>query len=285
MTPRPRLASRSRVREGWRLRGHGEAMAHGQFRRQRAGDQGHVHGRGGVTVIRCGAGDAQTRLEGVKAVHGLTGCATGGELVRIAQGRRVASQQIRVQIDDDPGRRQIQMLSIGIGDAPGDDVPFDRFVGEALCPGESLRKAARRGGHAGRVAGLAEHGQSLAAVQQRQLLAGELGEVVPGGSDGLVPFTPDNGLAAVGVVQFQNRGLGEDIRGAQAERMVGVALDLDRPPVETRHQDAAGGAGQLQRGGEPLGRSRGGILRTLYEGDDLLLGPAAAGQGRHGDRC
>ncbi len=89
--------------------------------------------------------------------------------------------------------------------------------------------------------------------------------------------------AAIGIVQLQDGRLRVGIGRTQALRMRGVSFDLDRTAVVARHEQAEGGAAQLERG-RVAERAAGHVpLRKVGEWDDGLRRPAAAG-GHPGQR-
>ena len=83
---------------------------------------------------------------------------------------------------------------------------------------------------------------------------------------------------AVGIVERQNRRFGKDIGRAEACRMPWIAIDLDRPALQGRHDDAAAIAVERQRGGKAQRQTRRLARGDVYVGHDLLGRPAAGGK-------
>ena len=90
-----------------------------------------------------------------------------------------------------------------------------------------------------------------------------------------------NGGGAVGIVEAENRRLREDVGGALARRVIGVALDLGGPAFVALDQQAHARAGKRHRGG----------VEERLTGDELLGLPArtaralrSAGACRHSRR-
>ena len=96
----------------------------------------------------------------------------------------------------------------------------------------------------------------------------------------------EGAAGAVGVVQRQDVGLGEHVRGAEAGGVARIAFDLDRPAVLNLHQHAAAMAVEVQRRGID---ERGiGVFAPVAHGlgverRDGRLGAAAQCPGGH--RC
>ncbi len=158
------------------------------------------------------------------------------------------------------------------------DMPARSRVGgqEALALGRQGR----------RVAALSEDGQPPAAAgaQGREQAGGRGGEVRPLLSQFAAAIAADGAAAAVRIVELEDRRLGQGIGGTAPNRMLGVALHLDRPAVEAGHQEAARAACQLEGGGEAprlAGRLTGRLVGARNDG---LPRPAATGQAGQGDR-
>ena len=83
------------------------------------------------------------------------------------------------------------------------------------------------------------------------------------------------------VVELEHRRLRERVAGALIERMVGVALDLERASVEALDEQAACDPTQLHRGrvvDRDAGRA---VRRTRRVGNDRRFGQSAAGRQAH----
>jgi len=139
-------------------------------------------------------------------------------------------------------------------------------------------------GEGGRGHRAGEDAQPLAAGQRPQALAHLAGEGAPGGD----PAVVEDLLRAVGIVEGEQRGLGEGVGGAPARRVVRVPLDLGRPPLVALGEHAQRVAGVGARGGEEEGLAGDELLGLPHIGDDLfqrLLGAAGqAGQRQRGAR-
>ena len=70
--------------------------------------------------------------------------------------------------------------------------------------------------------------------------SGELGELAPIANRLAVGGLLDDELAAVGIVKFEDRRLGKGVGGAETGGMIGIALDLDRSPINARDQEPNG---------------------------------------------
>ncbi len=105
----------------------------------------------------------------------------------------------------------------------------------------------------------------------------EAGELIPG-ADGRVSagITLDNRLAAIGIVELEDRGLSENVGRAQACGVMGIALDLDRPAVDRGDQEPDRGAVELHGGGEAERLAGQAICGLRNEGDNLVFLPATA---------
>jgi len=90
--------------------------------------------------------------------------------------------------------------------------------------------------------------------------------------------------AAVRVVEVQYAGLGEYVGGSVAKRVLGVAVDLDGAAVVAGREQRPRHTAELHGGREPLGHPGRRASGPVAERNDRLLGPAAAGQARHGGR-
>ena len=153
-------------------------------------------------------------------------------------------------------------------------------------PRERLEEPLPQRGQRRRAVGLGEHAEPIAAAG-RQSLDLRLEELVEG-----VPVLHHVALgrplvqvaAAVGIVHFQDRGLGEEVRGPQALRMLGVAFHLDRPAIDRADQQSNRMAVRDNRGGETLGHPGHAIGGPVGERADLPLLPTAAGQPGQGQR-
>jgi hypothetical protein len=139
----------------------------------------------------------------------------------------------------------------------------------------------------------AQRGRRHRAGEQPQAGAAGRSQVLAKGAEegqglvaaALIAFA-DGAARAVGIVQRQDVGLGEHVRGAEAGRVAQIAFDLDRPAVLNLHQHAAAMAVEVQRRG--IGDRGIGIFapvadRLGVERRDGRLGAAAQTPGGH--RC
>ena len=111
-----------------------------------------------------------------------------------------------------------------------------------FCLRKPLQQLAAHPRQRRRAAHFGKNSQPRTAIlrQLREMLAGEGGELRPT-ADPLPAVDPlDDVLAAVGIVKLQNGRLGKGVGRAETRRMLGIALDLDRPPVHAGDQQAQG---------------------------------------------
>ncbi len=93
-------------------------------------------------------------------------------------------------------------------------------------------------------------------------------------------------LCPIGVIQRKNRRLGENIRGAKAGRMIGVALDLRRPAHVTLDQHAGRIAIHRHRRCEKQGTTGDRVFRLTHVGHDAFIRlPGARADARQRERC
>ena len=251
---------------------------------QGEGEGGDLVRRQGQAVVGEGPGVGRHALDGVEPVHRRPlgpHLAGAREVPRVTEAPRPLGEEVGVKREDDlrlgevvdpvvrPAqsgdrgeglvvrRRRLPSVPARLG-ALGEDRPH--LVGEG-----------RRGDRTGQDAH-PQAAQRLLGLEERRRLVDE-------GPPGADAAKVDDRLRAVGVVEVEHRGLGEDVGRPQARRVVGVALDLRRPagvalgehPVAVAALDV--GAGEVER------LARHDLLRLADVGDDpfeRLLG--AAGQ-------
>ncbi len=115
------------------------------------------------------------------------------------------------------------------------------------------------------------------------LLVEDLAQGLAEGAPGAVLPLIEHGLRAIGIVEAEDVRLAEHVGRPEALRVVGVALDLRRPPLVALHEDAARVAVVGDRGGEVERAARHELLRLPDVGEDLLRGLLRAG-GQTGQR-
>ena len=81
-----------------------------------------------------------------------------------------------------------------------------------------------------------------------------------------------DGLGAIGIVQVEQRGLHEHVGRAEACRVIGVALDLDRAAFATEGQDAHAVAVEWHGRRKVGGTARDDLGGLLGIGNQLPLG-------------
>jgi len=172
------------------------------------------------------------------------------------------------------------------------ETAHDLVVGDRLVlvpghPREPLGERPPHPHHARRAGRLAEHAEPAAVAATLGMPLGPLAELLPRrrGRPLLVPVRAERAAGAVRVVHVEDGRLREQVGRAARRRMGGVALDLDRPPLEALHEDAGADAGLLEDA-RVLDRDAGDALGLAEgRGHDLLLGPAAAaGEAEPGER-
>ncbi len=248
------------------------------------GEPGHVGSPHAEPVVGVGAGEGQGGLGHVEAAHGRARLPVPGELAGEAKGLAVAREEIGVEGEDGPGglERVAHVERASEGDPGslrgvllGDGRPgVEAGLREAgLDPPAQVGLGGRRvGGDQER-----EPGPAVRVVHAGELL--DLGEEpAPGERLSLAPDAP----GASRVVEVEQGSLLPRGGGAQAGRVGGVALHLDRPAVGGAHQEPGGVAVEGEGGGE-VEALAGPVLRRLVDvGDDLLARRLAGGQAAQG---
>ena len=242
-------------------------IGHGQAGTERVGDarqdRGLFERRHGAPRIRLDARERQRRLGHVEAPEPGRIAAALGEGAREADLVRTGPERVGADAQDRLG--PVEPRQGPQGAAEGEFGPtlgirlVDRLVNmphrlrQGLQQGIDLAGERRRGDAAGHEMQAAS---ALAAHGGKRPAQGAL-EHVPGGDavDAL-----GHRARAVGIVEVEDRGLGEHVGRPQAAGMERIALDLDRPSVDGDGVDAAGPAAQ--------GQSRG--VAHRYAGQKLL---------------
>ncbi len=148
---------------------------------------------------------------------------------------------------------------------------------------ETGEKILELGRHRRRGDGAGEDPHALAAERLERAQPGS--HLAHEGAPRPDPAVVDDRLGALRIVEGEDRGLVEDVRGAEAGRVIRVALDLRRPSHVALGEDAARVAAAGERRGEEERPAGDDVLRLLHVGDDRLgrlLG--AAGQTRERER-
>ncbi len=140
--------------------------------------------------------------------------------------------------------------------------------GKRRQQGLDLRRE-RRGGH--RLGQHPQTGAVLDALKTELVVDGHLRRGPAAGTAVL-----QHGLRPVRVVQGQYRRLRECVRGAEAGRVLGISLDLGRPPEMALDQEPGGVAGQRHRGRIEEWLAGDELLRSMDIGNDLPRGCAGA---------
>ena len=224
------------------------------------------------SVVGRHAGAGGRAFHHVEPVHlALVGPATFGEPPGVLQRRRMAGQQIRAERYNHLGLAQIEMHTVRVV------VGRDRLVLEPARLGERLRELLAQACERGRAGRLGQYAKTLAPglLELAEVLAHESREVGPRFGNLLRARRLDDRLAAVRVVKLEDRGLGQRVGTAQALRMLGVPLDLDRPAVDRSDQKPHGRSTQVHRRGKALRLAGCAIGRALVEREDLLPFPTA----------
>ena len=265
-----------------------DARSLGEHRRDRREIRAsHRH-----AIVGIRAHEAQAGLERVEARDllllrvGVLDAPTPREVAGPLEARGLVAEEVRAERDDDlrliepvlrskraaEGHRQARPLGVVVDRLPLAPDRLGESRHEAL-----LRVAHRRPGERFR-----EHREAFAAAAGkaaetlgRERL--ELREAIR--ADGLA--LPHREARTGRVVELEHRRLRERVAGALIERMVGVALDLERAAIEALDEQAARDAAQLHRGrvvDRDAGRA---VRRTRRVGNDRRLGHAAARRKAH----
>ena len=276
--------------------GQGRRLGPGHAGPQARGDRarGALHVARGERQAMVGlrARRGERALEHVEAVHlGRAGAPAGGEVAHVAQVGRAAAQEVGVEGQDHLG---VGEAVVGVDVvAEGEPRPGARRVAADRLPlvparlGELAQERAELAREGGRGDGLgqdAEPGAPARALRPERR-AEHRQEAAPRADVAQV----GEGLRAVGVVERQHRGLCRGVGRTQAGRMLGVALDLGRPPHVALDQHAGADPARVGHGGGEEERlSRDDVLGRLHVGDDLLgrlagarREPAERERGRH----
>ena len=228
------------------------------------------------------SGRRRRALGDVEAVHHgrrFVDPAVRGEVPSVTNGTRALEQEVGVEGHDHVGARQVVARRVRRAERGGetasrvvaaDRVPAvpgrARIVGEQLGDERRLGRAGDRSGQQtqarallGRLRGHRGRERSAEALPARD--ASELGDR----------------LRAIGVVEVEHRRLGDRVGGAEARRMLRVALHLGRPSLVALGQDAGRIAADHRRGREEERPSGHDLLGLLDVGNDLLERLARAG--------
>ncbi len=185
-----------------------------------------------------------------------------GEAALVFRGREPGVQEIGPEREDVLGGAEVVRRKLIEAEHPPVGRP-DRLVIERRPPGDL---AAQRRGPLGQEVG---EGAGSCPAQHRHLPAGraELGgepsdRIIPGDLAEAAVGLPRHGrLDASRVVQALQRGLAARAQLALIDRMLGIALQLDRSALPGAHVEAAAGLALGASAGVPGGHSR-----------DLVLG-------------
>ena len=253
-----------------------------ETRRHCAGEAFDLGATQRQAVVGGGAGGAGRALDHVQPVHVrrlAAHLAARGELAHEAQARRVRGDEVGLEAQDDVGLVEAVLRLDRL--AEGEDRARARVVAAGRLPAHPLRL--REAGEGARHL-RGESGRGDAAGEEAQARAPSgllLVERLPQGGPEVAPgpVLPhvEDGLRPVRVVEAQHVGLAEDVRRAQARRVVGVALDLGRPPLVALHEDPARVAIVARGGGEEEGPAQDELLRLPHVRQDLLRGLLRAG--------
>ncbi len=203
---------------------------------------------------------------------------------------RVHLQQVALEADDHVGRPECRhrphRRSEGQRRPGAFGVAPDRRVLEPRSLREGLGEAHSRRGEAERRRRLGEHRQAPAPsrAERPEVPLRERRELVPRALELLAAGPLDERLAAVGVVQLEDRRLREDPRRAAALRVLGIPFDLDRAAVHALDQQRGRDPPQLHRAGVELRHARRATFRPVGVGEDPLLRPAARREAAERDR-
>ena len=212
-------------------------------------------------VVGRSAGVGVHRFGDVEPVHdaGFRLALRGeGPLVGRAPGG-AAGEEVGLEREDHVGPVELvdrveDLAERELGPGPG-RVLGDGLVAVPLRLGHRGEEFLELSGEAGGADGLGQEPEPgpLLGPEDLDLVGDGLGEVVKGRELAVV----EDGLRAVGVVEVEGRGLGEDVGRAEARGVVGVPLDLGGPPRVALDEQAGGQAADRHRRGVRIAVDRG----------------------------
>jgi len=115
------------------------------------------------------------------------------------------------------------------------------------------------------------------------VLSRPLGKIVPALDEVLPTLAIEQALAAVRVIELEDVRLGSGRQCAETVRVQRIALILDRPSIDGRHQQTERRATDFHGRCVPLGHAGSPTIRSAGKGNDLLLRPATRGQSGESD--
>jgi hypothetical protein len=215
-------------------------------------------------------------FDDVEAVHlRLPGVdlASRGILAHETKARGMARHEIGLEAQDDVGVLEavlgLHRFAESQGRARADVVAIGGLPAHPLRLRQLGPEGLSLGGEGGRSHPPGENPETGAAR-----LAQRLERLAKGRSEGapraLLTQVAD-GPGTVRVVQAEDVGLSEDVGRAEALRVVGVSLDLRRPPLVALHEDAPGVAVVGRGGGKEQRTARHHVLGLSHVGENRLL--------------
>ncbi len=209
------------------------------------------------------------------------------EGARRGEGAGARDERVGVERDDGVGLREVVPRLDGLPVREPGARPHGVAAGGLPLVPAGLRHRREDGaelsGERRRRDRLGQDPQAVARERRVDLHArGELVREVRPGAD--LSEAGDR-LGAVGVVERQDERLREGVRGPEARRVVGVALDLRRPALVALDEKARGVAAERRGGREEERPARDDLLGLLHVGDDSLARLLDAGrEAREGER-
>src|SRR3989442_2021859 len=233
-------------------------------------------------MICAGTSHAWRRLDHIEPTHFATEAIEFGKLVELAPARklsgipnvsRAAAQEIRIERKNDfrhfgainrihvAAESELRALEYPVTKGGFPLVPFCLRIKRQNRL--NLRRESRRSDDSGENAecfargGPERYRQRLRRVQKLR--------------PGLDLPSFGDGLRAVGIVKVQDGSLRERVRRAQTRGMVGIALDLRRPPFMAFHQQTNRVSPKWHGGSIKPRLAQDNAVRLLDLGDDVLF--------------
>ena len=235
------------------------------------------------------AGDGEMIFHHVKAVHRvlrLAHPAPRSEPANRSEIAFAAIQEIAVEREDDVGLVELRHEPGVVAEADlgrkALRLAQERVVNAPAHARELLLQFGPQPVTRRRMRFLNEEGQAGAAV--RRHLWAQLGEIFFKLRAARKLVLPNESLRARGIVEIEQRSLGEGIGLAVAVGMKWIAFDLDRTAVDRRHHQRHRAVTPRHRGRIVKFLARDGPFRALREGDEVHLRFAAAAQAEPGQR-
>ena len=245
------------------------------------GEGGNFTGLERHAMLGLKAGGRRCALHGVEPIHGDAAICSGefaasGVVRGQAEKAREsdAGEEVSIERDDDirvlqPVLRVTKFAEGGFGGCVG-GVAVDRIPLHPLGVGIGLLRGLplgcqRRGGH-----GIAEDVKSCAAAC---FFVGQQG--AEGGKEGseLTRFAArEDALRAIGIIEVQQGTLGQGIRSAAIERVLGIAIYFDRPVGVALDQQRHRTGIERHGGSEVNGTAKNQVFGFLNVGVNLFVG-------------